>query len=220
MQQVLGGATGNYRQMEDTGCCMKLVQHAEQHHKYVIICTLWSVMDVACVSCCLIFLLNYKKTTHRSSWVVAPFFPVASDSSYISFKTYAHFSCVPQCKHVRDAGIYWRKRNFAVLYCRGWHRRARENTSVGERLTLCLSQPESYKFCHGSTELSICLLWSGSGCGQSQCVTFRETQVMQLCPAKWRQFHWPGLSPFPLLPHYPEPPKYFQHLLLSEKMKF
>ena len=64
MQQVVSGATRNYRQMEDTGCCMKLVQHAEQHHKYVIIRTLlWSVMDVACVSFCLIFLLNYKKNS-------------------------------------------------------------------------------------------------------------------------------------------------------------
>lgn len=38
------------------------------------------------------------------------------------------------------------KKNFADLYCRGWHGRARENTSVGERLTLCLSQPKSYRF--------------------------------------------------------------------------
>lgn len=121
MQQVASGATGNYRQMEDTGFWMELVQHAEHHHKYVFICTLlWSVMHVACVSCCLIFLLNYKKTpTHRSSWVVAPFFSVASDSSYISFKTYAHFFCIPQCKHVKDAGIYWRKRTLQSCSAEG-----------------------------------------------------------------------------------------------------
>lgn len=40
MQQVVSGAARNYRQMEDAGCCMMLVQHAEQHHKYVFICTL------------------------------------------------------------------------------------------------------------------------------------------------------------------------------------
>lgn len=115
-----------------------------------------------------------KKTAHRSSWVVAPFFPVASDSSYISFKTYAHFSCIPQCKHVRDAGIYQRKRTLQScaaeggtggpekthLWVKGIHSAFRSQKAIGFASAA-----------HGSTELSVCLLWRGSRCAQSQRTT-------------------------------------------------
>lgn len=215
MQQVVSGAAGNYRQMEDTGCCMNLVQRAEHHHKYVFICTLlWSVMDVACVSCCLTFLLNYlkKKSTHRSSWVVAPFFPVASDSSYISFKTYAHFSCIPQCKYVRDAGIYWRKRTLQSCTAEG-------GTGGPEKTHLWVKGSHSAfhsrkavdfaSAARGSTELTICFLWRGSDCAQRQCMTCRRAWGRVVCPA-WRakgcgQFHRPCLAPLPRLAHYPGP---------------
>lgn len=157
-------------------------------------------------------LLKKKKSTHRSSWVVAPFFPVASDSSYISFKTYAHFSCIPQCKYVRDAGIYWRKRTLQSctdeggtggpekthLWVKGSHSTFHSRKAVGFASAAC-----------GSAELTVCFLWRGSDCAQCQCMTCRRAWGTVGCPA-WRakgcgQFHWPCLAPLPWLARYPGP---------------
>lgn len=159
------------------------------------------------------WIIKKKTPTHRSSWVVAPFFPVASDSSYISFKTYAHFSCIPQCKHVRDAGIHRRKRTLQSctaeggtggpekthLWVKGSHAAFHSQKAIGFASAA-----------RGSTELSVCFLRRGSGCAQSRCLTCRGAWGMQLCrPAwrakRWRQSHWPCLAPLPQLAPYPGP---------------